>query len=359
MREIGSEFWNVPVNVDNNENNVFPESTQWFLSGRSALQAVINEIKSESKGHHTVAMPSWCCDSMVKPFVDASIEVRFYPVYFDGQVLVQEIVYDCDILFLMDYFGYTGETPYLSGYNGVVIRDVTHSIFSDTYSDADYYFGSLRKWCGVWTGGYAWTKGGQGINIRSSVESNRGDVSYTELRRKAMRLKESYINGDVNADKSYLNIFNEAEDMLEEAGIVDADERDVEVASKLDIDFIRTVRRKNAEVLREAFSEWLIFRDLKDFDCPMFVPILVPNGKRNELRCHLINNEIYCPIHWPVSEYHTGECHVGEKHTGDNAIDTGTEYIYANELSLVCDQRYTEEDMNRIVKTIKDFMKEA
>lgn len=350
MREIGSEFWDVPVSLDNKENNVFPESTQWFLSGRSALQAVINEIKSGSKKHHTVAMPSWCCDSMVKPFVDAGIEVYFYPVYSEEQRVIQDVSYDCNILFLMDYFGYTGETPDLTGYNGVVIRDVTHSIFSSAYSDADYYFGSLRKWCGVWTGGYAWARDGH----RISVESRCDGGSYTELRYKAMRLKNDYINGEVGVDKSYLNIFNEAEDMLEVAGIADAAVRDVEVASKLDIDFIRTARRDNAEVLRNAFPEWLLFRDMKDFACPMFVPILVPDGKRNELRRHLINNEIYCPVHWPVSEYHTGE-----NHTGENTIDTRAEYIYANELSLVCDQRYTEEDMNRMVKTIKDFMKEA
>ena len=71
MKEIGSEFWDVPVTEI--ENNIFPKSTQWFLSGRSALQAIINDIKE----CHTVAMPSWCCDSMVKPFVDAGYTVRF------------------------------------------------------------------------------------------------------------------------------------------------------------------------------------------------------------------------------------------------------------------------------------------
>ena len=82
----------------------------------------------------------------------------------------------------------------------------------------------------------------------------------------------------------------------------------------------------------------------------MFVPVLVPDGKRNELRRHLINNEIYCPIHWPVSEYHMG---------GSHKLDDKTENIYANELSLVCDQRYIEEDMNRMVDVIREFWKEG
>ena len=74
----------------------------------------------------------------------------------------------------------------------------------------------------------------------------------------------------------------------------------------------------------------------------MFVPILVPDGKRDGLKRYLIKKGIYCPIHWPVGKYHR--------------LDERTEYIYKNELSLVCDQRYTEEDMERIVKAIQLFM---
>ena len=147
--EIGSEFWDIPVSEERND--LFPNYTQWYLSGRSALQAIIKELQNL----HTVAMPSWCCDSMVKPFIDAGFDVRFYPVFWRDK-LIQEMGLDCEVLFIMDYFGYTTTSETLSGYKGIVIRDVTHSIFSSKYSDADYYFGSLRKWCGIWTGGYAW-----------------------------------------------------------------------------------------------------------------------------------------------------------------------------------------------------------
>ena len=343
--EIGSEFWDVPQGADNvNTNNrIFTKSTQWFLSGRSALQAIIKEFK----GCRTVAIPSWCCDSMVKPFVDAGLEVHFYPVYWENG-LVQEIRYDSDVLFLMDYFGYTSYTELqvdLLDYKGLIIRDVTHSLFSGFYSDADYYFGSLRKWCGVWTGGYAWLQDGHKL----IYDHQENDFGYISLREKAMQLKSNYING-VIADKSYLSVFNEAEEVLESVGVVGATARDVQVALQLDVEYIRTQRRKNAVVLREAFPEWLMFREMKDTDCPMFVPIIVPGGKRDELRRYLINNEIYCPVHWPISEYHTSEHHM---------IDNRTKYIYANELSLICDQRYTEEDMRRMVGIIKAFWKEA
>ena len=331
MREIGSEFWE--VSITDQKNAIFPETTQWFLSGRSSLQAIIEELGAA----RSVSLPSWCCDSMIKPFVDAGFDVHFYPVYWQKN-FVQEISLDCDVVFLMDYFGYTGQQPDVSSYEGIVIRDVTHSIMSAKYDDADYYFGSLRKWCGVWTGGFAWTKEGHRLKTLNSDCSG-----YTALREKAMFLKSEYMNGEKD-DKSYLKVFDEAEKCLETVGITSAAARDVALAEHLDIEEIVKRRRVNANVLRRTFSDWLLFPELSSTDTPMFVPVLVPDGKRDELRRYLINNEIYCPIHWPVSKYHK--------------LDEQTANIYENELSLVCDQRYTEDDMNRMVEVINHFMEE-
>lgn len=328
MREIGSEFWDIPI--CDKKNNLFPETTQWFLSGRSTLQAIILQLgKTES-----VSLPSWCCESMIKPFTDAGIKVHFYPVYPQDGRLIQETDFDSDVLFIMDYFGYTSLDLDLSNYKSVVIRDVTHSIFSASYKDADYYFGSLRKWCGVWTGGYAWGK------KRLTISGTDG--KYIGLRKQAMEDKENYIAGITN-DKGYLKIYEEAENLLESCGTESADEQDITSAMSLDIELIKERRRSNAEILRSAFSDWLIFKELKATDTPMFVPILVPDGKRNALRRYLIENSIYCPVHWPVSEYHN--------------LDAREQRLYDNELSLVCDQRYTEEDMYRIVEVIDKFWK--
>ena len=332
MREIGSEFWDVPTT--DRQNNLFPESTQWFLSGRSALTAIIRDIKSKKKVH-TVAMPSWCCDSMIKPFINAGLEVHLYPVYYD-ESLTQAVNLNCDVLFLMDYFGYTGKQPNLSGYIGVAIRDVTHSLFSHQYKDAQYYFGSLRKWCGVKTGGYAWGE---------RLGEGEIDEKFTTLRTSAMQKKAKYINGETE-DKGYLKIYEEAEEYLDDLdGVYCPLQSDVNEAKHLDTAYVRNQRRKNAGVLMDALKSHLIFPTFSKEDCPMFVPILVPNGKRDELRRYLINHDIYCPIHWPVSEYHR--------------LDEKELNLYRNELSLVCDQRYTEADMYRMIYMIEQFWKEG
>ena len=76
-KEIGSEFWNVPVSGENN--TVFNYDMDWYISGRSALLAIIKDIGMQADVH-TVSLPSWCCHTMIEPFIDEGIEVHFYPV---------------------------------------------------------------------------------------------------------------------------------------------------------------------------------------------------------------------------------------------------------------------------------------
>lgn len=331
MGEIGSEFWEIPI--CERKNDLFPSSSSWYVSGRSALYDIIDELKWAK----TVAMPSWCCDSMIKPFTDNGIEVFFYPVLYDNR-LIQEKKTDCDILFVIDYFGYTNDTK---TEHDCVIRDVTHSMFSYRYDDADYSFGSLRKWCGFLTGGFAYSRDGVFVHV-----SPKSKADYIELRKRAMEKKRNYIEGGERGKFAHLKIeyrqlFESAEEMLDEAGVWASDADDIEKAQYLDVSFIRTKRRENAALLMSKLKQYLVFPELKENDCPLFVPIIVPDGQRDALRKRLIDNQIYCPVHWPVTEYHK----LNEKELS----------IYNNELSLICDQRYDENDMGRIVDCIKNF----
>ena len=332
MREIGSEFWSVPTISSNN--NLFPESTQWFLSGRSALQAIIADIE----GAKSVALPSWCCDSIIKPFLDAGLEIKYYPVFWSEE-LEQDIRVDCDVILIMDYFGYGSSSFDLTDYKGTVIRDLTHSLFSADHSEYDYQFGSLRKWCGIWTGGYAWTKTDHPISTDCYSDS-----VFPSLREKAMERKKDFLLNKRGSKEEYLDLFRSAEEHLDTVGIAKASDRDIRLAEKIDVEFIKYKRRENAGILHDNLSEMLMFKDFGPSDCPLFVPIMVPNGLRDKLHRFLISNDIFCPLHWPISAYHK--------------LDSKTREIYENEISLVCDQRYSAEDMYRIVDTIKAFFRE-
>lgn len=323
-REIGSEYWDIPRGND----NIFSDGTKWFLSGRHALSFIIRDIKKKYSVK-TVAMPEWCCDSMIVPFVREGIEVLFY----------DKVIPKCDILLTMEYFGFTRNKQI--DFDGIVIYDVTHSMFSHNMgikrgnAKDEYFFGSLRKWAGFKTGGFAGRFEGEfGIEIPNAI-----DEDYIKLRTRAMYEKEEYLSGK-REDKEYLKLFADAEEMLEEDGIYTGFDEDIDAAQNLDVAFIRERRRENAKILLNEVSEIALFKEIKEDDVPLFVPIILPNEKRNALRKCLIENNVFCPIHWPHTELH------GEKRD-----------IFDTELSLICDQRYDAADMEYICSIIREFRK--
>ena len=326
--EIGSEFWDIPSS--SSSNNLFVENTQWYVSGRAALCSVLKELKPNK-----VALPSYCCDSMIIPLLESNIEYSFYPVTVNEDGLSQKLdIADCDAVVVMDYFGFHRNLEIPSGVTA--IRDLTQSLFCKRYDDADYYFGSLRKWAGFYTGGYAWNKDG------TLPSPTTASDSYIELRKKAMREKADYISGN-SESKGYLDTFSKTEEMLDSCLDSKSCDDDISAAKHLDIEFIRRKRRENAGILISELKDYCLFKELKDDDVPLFVPIVFVKEKRDALRRYLISKEIYCPIHWPITDMHQVD---GEKRK-----------IYDSELSLVCDQRYVTDDMMRIVEEVKGFLK--
>lgn len=334
--EIGSEFWDIPLAPD--ENNFFPPHTTWHLSGRAALASVLKDICAKCTAH-TAALPSWCCESMIQPFLDAGFEVFFYPVHMIGGVLYQEQgnCPPCDVTLVMDYFGYrqAGFAPK----GGTVIYDATHSLLSGRPREADYVFGSLRKWAGFYSGGFAYAAAG--IAIPTQDENDRA-ARYIALRRRAMGEKYAYLTGKTE-EKVHLKTFAAAEELLDAGLAGSPDTEDITSARHLDTELLRGRRRENAAILLEYVKEWAVFRELQENDCPLFVPIIVPAERRDALRRHLVNENIFCPIHWPVSPLHR--------------LDEQTREIYQTELSLVCDQRYGADDMRRVGQAVQSFLK--
>ena len=72
---------------------------------------------------------------------------------------------------------------------------------------------------------------------------------------------------------------------------------------------------------------------------PVFNPTTI--GELCLLRKYLIEQQIYCPVHWPISNLHQ--------------ISERAKEIYHIELSLVCDQRYGKSDMDRMAKALNNF----
>ena len=341
MFEIGSEFW---TSDTCNHCSDYPFWNDWrgdkkfYLSGRTALEAIIRDILRDYD-IKTAYLPSYCCHTMIEPFLRHGLKVEFYPVvYKDGSLHISCNDNKHDVTLVLDYFGFHGYAPE-SLSDTVTIRDLTHSLLSANSHElkSDYTFASFRKWGAVAGAAIACKSEGK---FHSSECQNETNDKYIDIRKRAYALKASYISGQIT-DKHFLDLFITAEELLEKdyAGY-SADNESLDAAAVLKR--YSQARRENAVFLLNGLLKSKlvtpVFPKMRCGDVPLFVPVLVNGDSRDALKKYLIENRIYCPTHWPLSDLHT--------------ISSEEKVLYEQELSLICDQRYTVEDMRRIVSVI-------
>lgn len=354
MREIGSEFWDGCT--PSGSSGIKPHFIKDFytietISGRTALDIVVRDIMANRKVH-TVYMPSYCCHSFIDPFVLNGMHVKFYSVYYLDNKLVCDfdIRDDFEIILMMDYFGYIETTlaewaQMFKESGKIVVYDATHSLLCNVdVSCFDYIFGSYRKWLNV-NGGFCSKK--QPYNIIPSLTSYD---DYVSLRATAFSQKKQYMMKQFPDKDAFLQKFRMAESMLDDnyRNFVQDINSD-NIICTADKDIIIEKRRKNRDFLvdwllqHEELCDVMIDDTARSQDVPLFVPVLVKNKRRNMLKQFLIKHGIYCPVHWPLSNYHM-------------AMANKEKRIYEDELSLICDQRYDEDDMNMITGVLDKFI---
>mgnify|MGYP001031746729 CR=1 FL=1 len=359
--EIGSEFWITEQQYDDAGLSAPPwmnwgEDRKLLLSGRTAIDYVLKDIMKFRKVEN-IYFPSYCCQSMLQPFLAQGMNIILYDVYYDDGSLQFniDVNQDCDIFFAMNYFGFSmGRIDYFierfKQRNVIVIEDSTHCLLSDKsyHSKSDYIIASLRKWFPVISGGIAVKTEG---HFQIDVLDEPPDVMI-QIKKEAMLEKASYIATKRFIDKnSYLEKYRVSNQMLElDYCLYKMDRESVRILNSLNVASIKDARRRNAKVLIEGLRNRFrfIFYELDVHDCPIFVPVLFDNQEdRDKLRNHLIAHQIYCPVHWPVPTVINKSSH--------RSLET----LYNHELSLVIDQRYVCSDMHRIIRRIDQYYGEV
>lgn len=349
MREIGSEFW-----LEREPATVSHRAGCYVLSGRTAINLIVQDI-AKSRAVHSVYMPAWGCDSMIAPFVERGIDVRFYDVELNadnntsvksGKSVVNyktntDYADDTDIFYVTNYFGYENTLPIetvkkFKEEGAIILYDRTHSFLmeKDPYLEvADYSFASIRKWMGVIGG--AVVKGVKDCQLKP--------CPYLDCKEQAMRMKKDFIEGDTSIDKqAFLSLYGEfGHHLSKDYKNYEMDDLSYALYKTEDFAAMRHKRRENANYLHEHLKGVRFIGEITDNAVPLFVPVFFETTeRRNSVRKKLIEAQIYCPIHWPKP--------------AQIPADFAVNKIYDTELSLICDQRYTTEDMARIVAIINE-----
>ncbi len=333
--EIGSEYWKYEGNLecDNSKFWNIGKDTKFLLSGRTAIYYVLKNILLENTVQKAY-FPSYSCHSMSNPFEDLGIEIEYYDVYYNNGLKYNiNLDEECDIFFAMNYFGYSSTNmeqyiKYFKEKGKIVIEDITHSILSEKrYSEySDYLIGSLRKWFPIASGAIA-VNMSTNFLLETKKDSNENMII---TKQKAMQMKKDYIKNNFGKKEDFLEKYTKSNKMLEEDyKDYSIDEESLKIIMKMNLQSIIKQRKENVKVIYEKLQKkediQFLINDFNENDVLLFVPIMLEKDKRNSLRKYLIENEIYLPIHWPL------------ENKLNNIID--------NELSLICDQRYSKNEI--------------
>lgn len=330
--EIGSEFWidSAPYELITERDGVY------CLSGRTAIDLILQDILRKIKANN-VAIPAWCCDSMITPFLGHGIDVRFYDY---GHTDISDYT---DVFYLTNYFGYENTLNMdvvrnIKKSGSIILYDRTHSFLmeDEEYRElSDYSFASIRKWMGVIGGAVV-----DGID-----KPELKDCPYISVKKNAMLDKYRYLRGDNGAKKDdFLDAFGEfGHRLASDYCNYEMDTISYTLYKQEDLTKIKQQRRENAAYIHENLKGVQFMYEFTDKSVPLFVPVLFETKEqRDNLRKKLIEQQIYCPIHWPQPKQIPTEFKVND--------------IVSREMSLICDQRYGLSQIKHEIETINELI---
>jgi len=290
---------------------------------RNALEYIILQLIDVKH----IYLPLYTCEAVVEPLKRLSVSYSLYHINDHFELAEDIILKEGEYIIANNYFGI--KDAYISSlakkYGSRLIVDNAQAFFASALPDVKTAY-SARKYVGVADGGFS-----VGISSKFSQdyeEDNTSEHNSHLLIRKQQGAEAGFKDFQANECK------------LDNQPIRRMSFDTLDILSHIDYEKIIAKRRSNFEYLHHALAEQnqLNLPSIDTFVCPMVYPF-IGNGDGN-LRERLIENKIFVARYWSnVLEW---------------AKPQDKEYELAkNLLPLPIDQRYGEEDMNRIINVIK------
>jgi hypothetical protein len=338
MRPIGGEMEIDPASLD----AAIDPGPPTPATGRGALRQILSHV-ARARGRGAVALPDYLCESVVRTVVDAGFTPRFFRVGEDLAIdrpSARAAAEGAVAALAIAYFGLVDLREEIAllrvaAPGAVIIKDDVQA--SWTVSDlqgADHAFTSLRKSLPVPDGALVVPPVPMDLDEDASS-------AFAVAKLAGALLKHARRAAGSADDAAFLALFASGERRLEQdlpyrarASWISAS-----IVRRLDLAEVAERRRRNFAALAAAIAGLGLapIAPLAPGAVPLCLPVRV--RERDRVRAALAREDIYCPVHWPVP-------------TGHEAA-LGINRLYATELSLVVDQRYEEEDMERIASALR------
>ncbi len=327
---IGGEFLIDPQVYLQTENVC--NNTSLFSCGRAALFAILRAISAKN-GHSVILVPDYLCSSITHTIDDVGLEYRFYHI---GEELLPDwetlepLLEKVDAVLLVNYFGLVNVQLFIDKVkehrkngNLAIILDCVQDFYGmEKAKGYEFAFSSYRKWFPVPDGATIYNMTGKKLHNFS----NRNDFAQYTFAGNILKRFSSEVDPEL-----YLHLLEQGEERLDKGYRCECSEMSRKLIQVLDFEGAAEKRKSNARILHERLTAWGIRHLYQEDVVPMAIPIFLEKERRDEVRKRLFRDNIFAPVHWPW----------------ENKNVNGANVLYGTELSLICDQRYGDEDMCR------------
>ena len=341
-RVIGGEF-----DVDlqglqyTQSNNGSLEGVYKYSSGRSALYYILLDVQKRY-GITAVYLPDYLCSSIVTAAEKSQMQVMFYNLNDQLEIDVEKFPLKSNekaAILLINYFGLKNlhtqiELVRSISKEAIVIEDDVQAFYEFCKPEliADYKFTSLRKTFACPDGGLVKTANDLPL-VSEANKFHQYKLAGSIL--KSLR-KPEYYDDDI-----YLHLFEKGESHIDDEIERGMSQISQEAITKTDFERIAYIRLRNIRQILNGLKTLGIrtILPVSEDKIPLFVPIWLED--RNKVRRQMFQQQIFCPVHWPLEGMD---------------VQKGVE-MAEHEMSIIIDQRYTYKDMCFILTTLEKALK--
>lgn len=293
-----------------------------FNSARAAFASLVGQLNGRS-----VWLPRYLCNTMVDVLSGQDVEVFFYDLTDDFGVKSNVTLNRDSLLLYVNYFGVcTRQARETIGKYGAenVIIDNSQALFGGKFEALAAIY-SPRKFFGLPDGGLLYSN-----DPRIKQPEQRDESSESRMAHVISRLT----NSPEVAYQQYL----EAEQAISKLPVQGMSRLTERLLQSVDYQRARTTRTRNAQYLHERLGQSnQLNLNIDESVAPLCYPFL-PSVKTAS-KADLIKERVFVPTYWPEV--------LARAEEGSFEWD-----LVTNGLFLPCDQRYNEDDMDRLISLL-------
>lgn len=322
------------------------EGAAYFSLCREALLSIAIKYRNSAK---RVLLPAYTCQTVIDPFLQEGWAICYYGISRQLRIDTDDLsekfkVFKPNLCVAHPYYGADLNQKELDALSELknkgccLVEDLTQCVFSTQRSEIfDYFTGSYRKWFPIPDGAF--------LTGKDVVPEQREEnTAFVQSMADAMYLRHVFhMTNDCHVKEISRRVGNTAIGHISgEIVRHGMSAFSMSLLSQVDVEDVKRRRQDNYAYLYDRLANnsgiEIVDRSMDEVTCaPLFFPIYVKN--RREFQKVLAQHEIYAPVLWPV-------------HDDAVLINDHIKGIFSEVLMLPVDQRYTVEDMKRMIDVI-------